>query len=310
MTRIYFSARPEKWLEYQSPLRSALGETGISFHLAPTFDDPEKVDYIVYDPKGPLRDFTPFINAKAVLALWAGVEGIVNNPTLTQPLARMVDSGLSEGMAEWVTGQVLRHHLGLDEHICRTTPEWQPNAPPLARDRKVAILGLGALGQACAKALSDLNFDVSGWSRNPKKLTGIKCYSGDAGLQKALRAAEILVLLLPLTQQTENVLDSKRLAQLPKGAVILNPGRGGLIDDGALLAALDSGQIGHATLDVFRTEPLPTEHPYWAHPKVTVTPHIASETRPESASRMIAENIRRGENGEPFLNLVDRGAGY
>jgi len=125
-----------------------------------------------------------------------------------------------------------------------------------------------------------------------------------------LKTAEILILLVPLTDETENLLDAGRLALLPKGAVILNPGRGPLIDDDALLAAIRTGQISQATLDVFRIEPLPVDHPFWAEPRITVTPHIASATRPESASDTIAENIRRGEAGEPFVHLVDRKAGY
>ena len=139
---------------------------------------------------------------------------------------------------------------------------------------------------------------------------GITTLHGSDGLSEALENAEILVLLLPDTPATRDLLDTERLGQLPRGAVIVNPGRGPLIVDDALIAALDSGQIAHATLDVFRTEPLPAEHPFWAHPKVTVTPHIASETRVPSASRVIAENIRRGEAGEPLLHLVDRAAGY
>ena len=118
------------------------------------------------------------------------------------------------------------------------------------------------------------------------------------------------MLLLPDTPGTANILDARALATLPEGSVIVNPGRGPLIDDDALLAALDRGHIRHATLDVFRQEPLPADHPYWAHPRVTVTPHIASETRPDTASRVIVENIRRGEAGEPFLHLVDRDQGY
>jgi glyoxylate/hydroxypyruvate reductase A len=139
---------------------------------------------------------------------------------------------------------------------------------------------------------------------------GIACHHGAAGLDAALSGAQIVVLLLPRTPETENVLNARTLDLLAPGACVINPGRGPLIDDAALLAALDSGQVGHATLDVFRTEPLPPDHPFWAHPKVTVTPHIASETRPKSAARVIAENIRRGEAGEPLLNLVDRGKGY
>jgi glyoxylate/hydroxypyruvate reductase A len=133
---------------------------------------------------------------------------------------------------------------------------------------------------------------------------------GEAGLTEALTGAQVVILLLPSTPATENTLNADRLALLAKGAFIINPGRGPLIDDDALLAALDNDQIGHATLDVFRVEPLPTDHPYWAHPKVTVTPHIASTTRPDTAAQIIAQNIKRGEDGLPFLHLVDRNAGY
>ena len=245
-----------------------------------------------------------------MLSLWAGVEKIAPNPTLTQPLCRMVDAGLALGMREWVAGHVLRHHLGMDRHIHGLKGVWDQTTPPLARDRKVTVLGLGALGRSCARTLRDLGFDVAGWSRRAKEMDGITCLSGPEGLAAALSRADILVLLLPNTPATENTLNAQTLALLPKGAVLLNPGRGALIEDAALLSALDSGQIGHATLDVFRVEPLPPEHPYWHHPKVTVTPHIAAETRAETASEVIAENIRRGEAGEAFLHLVDRDAGY
>ena len=173
--------------------------------------------------------------------------------------------------------------------------------PPLARDRTVAVLGLGVLGAACARALSALNFRVLGWSRSAKSIDGIETTHGEDGLDATLRQADIVILLLPDTPATENTLNARTLALLPRGAVIVNPGRGPLIDDDALLQALDSGQVGHATLDVFRTEPLPPEHPYWAHPRVTVTPHIASETRPISAARVIAEKhpARRGRRAVP-----------
>ncbi len=310
MINILFAAKPASWAEYEAPLRHALDDTGLAYTLSPDTDDPATVDYLVYAPNGPVSDFIPFTRAKAVLGLWAGVEGIVGNETLKLPLARMVDYGLTEGMVEWVTGHTLRHHLGMDRHILGQDGQWRDYVPPLARDRTVAVLGLGALGGACAQALAALNFNVVGWSRTQKDIAGITCMSGDDGLDQTLAQAEIIILLLPLTAGTENLLNAQRLGQMPKGAMIINPGRGPLIDDDALLAALDTGQIDHATLDVFRVEPLPADHPYWAHPQVTVTPHIASETRPDSSARVIAENIRRGETGEPFLHLVDRNAGY
>jgi glyoxylate/hydroxypyruvate reductase A len=222
----------------------------------------------------------------------------------------MVDPALTEGMVEYVTGHVLRHHLGTDRHVVNPGRRWDPACPPLARERPVAMLGMGELGMACAAALAALRFPVTGWSRTPRATGGLVCLDGEDGLRTALASAAIVVTLLPLTAQTQNLLDARRLSWLPRGAVVINPGRGALIDDDALLAALDSGQVGHATLDVFRTEPLPPDHPFWSHPRVTVTPHVAADTRPDSASRVVAENIRRGEAGEPLLHRVDRARGY
>ncbi len=306
---VLFAAATERWDTYKAPLHAAFAEAGITANLSMTLP-PEEVDYIVYAPNSDVQDFTPYTRAKAVLNLWAGVEDVVGNQSLKIPLARMVDHGLTQGMIEWVTGHVLRHHLNTDLHVHGQDGKWRKSVPPLAQNRGVTILGLGALGAACGSALSALGFDVTGWSRSVKNVPGIKCLSGDDGLTRALGTGEILVLLLPSTPQTANIINEKTLAQMPKGAVIINPGRGSLIDDQSLLAALDRGQVSHATLDVFRVEPLPADHPYWAHTNVTVTPHIASETRPETAAQVIAENIRRGEAGEPFLHLVDRELGY
>ncbi|QFS81499.1 Glyoxylate/hydroxypyruvate reductase A [Roseivivax sp. THAF40] len=307
---VLFAAREAAWASYEAPLRKALKDAGVAATLS-TDLPAEEVDYIIYAPNSTLQDFTPFTRTKAILNLWAGVEGIVKNPTLTQPLARMVDEdGLTQGMVEWVTGHVLRHHLGMDAHIVNPDHDWIEQAPPLARERVVTILGLGTLGTACAEMLVHLGFELRGWSRSGKRLDGVTCYSGQDGLEAALSGADIVVLLLPDTPATENVMSAHSLSLIKRGGVIINPGRGPLIDDAALLSALDTGQIGHATLDVFRTEPLPQDDPYWTHPRVTVTPHIASETRTDSAARVIAENIRRGEAGEPLLHLVDRKAGY
>jgi glyoxylate/hydroxypyruvate reductase A len=306
---ILFAARPERWAVYEQPLRDAMRTAGISANLS-TDIAPSEVDYIIYAPNSDLQDFTPYTRAKAVLNLWAGVEKITGNATLQIPLARMVDPGLTKGMVEWVTGHVMRHHLGLDIDILHTGTGWTPRMPPLAQERKVSILGMGALGAEAAKTLVALGFDVAGWSRSPKSEAGVTCFHGDQGLQDILKRSEILVLLLPDTPATENTIDKAALAAMPSGAFIINPGRGPLIDDDALISALDSGQIAHATLDVFRTEPLPAQHPYWAHPNVTVTPHIAAETRAVTASQVIVENIKRGEIGDDFLHLVDRTLGY
>ncbi|MCT8328359.1 2-hydroxyacid dehydrogenase [Albidovulum sediminis] len=308
---VYFAAGKDIWPEYRDAIRAASAKRGLAVNLSDSAPDPAAVDYIVYAPTESLSDFGPFTRCKAVLSLWAGVERIAPNPTLTQPLCRMVDDGLTEGMVEWVTGHVLRHHLGMDAHILGQDGVWRHGVkPPLARDRRVTILGLGELGTSCAKALAQLNFPVTGWSRTEKAIEGIACLSGEAGLAEALARADILVTLLPRTAATENLMNAERFACMPMGSFLINPGRGALIDDDALLAALDAGRIAQATLDVFRVEPLPPGHPFWAHPKVTVTPHVAADTRTATAAGVVAENIRRGEAGEPFLYLVDRKLGY
>lgn len=309
MLTVLFAAGEARWPNYEAPLKRALSDESIDASLV-TDAPPQDVDYIIYAPGGVIEDFRPYTRTKAVLSLWAGVEKIVTNPTLSQPLCRMVDPSLTKGMVEYVAGHVLRHHLCMDAYIHGLQGAWIQDVPPLASERHVTILGMGELGKACAETLLNLGFSVTGWSRRKNEIPGIVCYSDMDGLSSALAKAEILVTLLPRTPQTENLLDHQRLSQLPKGAVIINPGRGELIDDEALLQALETGQIKHTTLDVFRQEPLPKDHPYWQHPRVTVTPHIAAETRPDSAARVVVENIRRGEADLPFLHVVDRNTGY
>lgn len=310
MIKVLFSAQPDRWNDYREVIPKACAELGLSVDLSRDHL-PSDVDYIVFAPNGPVTDFKPYTKTKAIMSLWAGVETVVGNASITQPLLRMVDESLTNGMVEWVVGHTLRHHLGMDTHIAGQDGEWRAEIyPPVAADRPITILGIGALGAACGQALAALGFPVTGWSRSPKNIDGLHCLSGPDGLKQALEGAQVVILLLPDTSATTDILDATALNRLARGAFVINPGRGPLIDDRALLAALDSGQVAHATLDVFRTEPLPKDHPYWSHACVTVTPHIASGTRPETASEVIAEQIQRGENGEPFLHQVDRSAGY
>lgn len=308
MITVLFAAGAQRWSSWSPALRDAFAAANLEVDL--TCDADCHPDYILYAPGGTQVDFRRYPNAKAVMGLWAGVERIVTDPTLTQPLTRMVEPGLEQGMVEWVCGHVLRHHIGLDDLIAHQDGTWRQVAPPLAQDRPVTVLGLGALGLAAAQALAALGFPVTGWSRRPRQSPNIRSLAGEDGLRAALTGAQMVVLLLPLTAQTDGLINAERLSWLAPGATILNPGRGALIDDDALLAALDRGTVGHATLDVFRTEPLPPAHPFWTHPRVTVSPHIASETRPHSAARVIADNIGRGESGLPLKYLVDRAAGY
>ena len=310
MLNVLFAAQPARWDEYSGPLIDAFAAADLHVNLSRDHA-PADTDYIVFAPNGPVSDFAPYVKTKAVMSLWAGVETIVGNNTLTQPLCRMVDESLTNGMVEWVTGHTLRHHLGMAAHIHGQDGVWRDAVfPPVAAQRPVTILGIGALGAACGQALHALGFPVTGWSRSAKDIPNIRCLHGDQGLVDALTNAQIVILLLPQTAATEDILNRRTLGFLAQGAFVINPGRGRLIDDAALLAALDSGQVAQATLDVFRVEPLPKNHPYWGHPAVTVTPHIASTTRPQTAACIIAQNIARCESGQGLLHVVDRGIGY
>ncbi len=310
MINILFAAVTERWDQYKQPLKKELDLTGLEYKLSEQLP-PSEVDYIIYAPNSSIKDFSVFTNLKAVLNLWAGVEDVVNNKTLKVPLARMVDEGLTQGMKEWVLGHVMRYHLGIDLHIFGQDGQWRDwSAPPLASQRKVTILGLGALGAECANTLAKVGFNVRGWSLTEKSISNVICHHGFKGLEKSLFGSEIIILLLPSTAATENIINTKTISYLSKNAVIINPGRGTLIDETALLKSLDDGKLAHATLDVFRQEPLPADHLFWQHPKITVTPHIASETRPKTASQVIATNIDRFEKGKPLLYQVNFEAGY
>jgi glyoxylate/hydroxypyruvate reductase A len=174
----------------------------------------------------------------------------------------------------------------------------------------VGILGLGALGAAAAQQLRALGFAVAGWSRGAKSIEGVRSFHGDHGFAALLGESEIVVCLLPLTPATENILDRRAFALMPRGAAVINCARGGHLVEADLLAALDAGQLSAAVLDVFRQEPLPPDHPFWRHPKVVVTPHVAAATHPPTAAPVVADTLRRVRENRPLVNVVDRSAGY
>ncbi|WP_338418435.1 glyoxylate/hydroxypyruvate reductase A [Paracoccus suum] len=306
MMNVLWNARADLWPKWEGPLlRETAGFANI-VHDAP---DPAAIDAILHAPTGQISDFSPFTNVRLVQSLWAGVERIVGNPTLTQPLARMVDPGLTAGMVEYCLGWTLRLHLRMDRYA--QDGVWRNTCiPPLAAERKVTVLGTGALGSEVMRALARVGFDVVGWSGSGRPVEGLRILGGADALPEALGRAEILIALLPDTPDTQNLLDATRLALLPQGAALINPGRGTLIDDDALLAVLDAERMGHAVLDVFRTEPLPPGNPFWRNRRVTVTPHVAADTRPTTGAQVVAENLRRVQAGEPPLHLVDRTRGY
>ena len=318
--RILYAGHPDRFEEYRPPLLRALdgaGLTSVDLSDDPG-DDPGSYEYMLFAPNGPVSEFAPFSGVRAVLSLWAGVEWVSSNPTVppSVPVTRMVDPGLRDGMVEYVTGHVLRYHLRVDD-MWRAKEEarWGQGDSgetmlPLASQRTVGVLGMGELGGACADSLSNMGFRVLGWSRTEKSREGAECRWGPDGLDSILAESDVLVLLLPNTPETADLINVDALNKCKPGVAIINPGRGSLIDDGALLSALDSGRVSGATLDVFRTEPLPPSHPYWRHPRVLVTPHIAAKTRAATAALVIAENIRRAEAGRDLLFRVDREAGY
>jgi len=300
--------------DWTAALNAASQKDGqpIELCVAPADHDPAGIDYMVFANAGPVQDFAPYTGLKLIQNIWAGVEKVLTIPSLPDhvPFARMVEPGMTIGMRDYVIAHVMRYHAEIDTVIHGIGEGWSAPVPPLSQDRRVAVLGLGTLGGTIAQALVGLGFRVSGWSRTHREIPGVETHAGDAGLPLVLAQAEILVCLLPRTPATENLLDAARLALLPDGARLINAGRGELIDDDALLAALETGPLAHATLDVFREEPLPAGHPYRTHPKVTVTPHIASVTRPQTAAETVIAQIKRGEAGEPFAHVVDRTRGY
>ncbi|MHA1564581.1 MAG: 2-hydroxyacid dehydrogenase, partial [Alphaproteobacteria bacterium] len=214
-------------------------------------------------------------------------------------------------MREYVLLAVLSYHRQAPAyHAQQQQNDWTEHFQPPAAERSVGIMGLGVMGQAAAASLAAHGFAVSGWSRGAKRIDNVRCFHGKQGLGPFLRATEILVCLLPLTSETENILDERLFAQLPTGASLINVARGAHLVEADLLEALASGQIAYATLDVFATEPLPGDHGFWRHPQITMTPHVASISDPRSVADQVIENIRRARDGETLLNQVDRLRGY
>ena len=311
---VLYAGRPDQREAYRSGLADGLAAEGVEAQLVmdPAEIAPEAVDYLVFAASGPVRDFAPFTRLKAILNLWAGVESVLAlDPPREVPLVRMVEPGLRLGMIDYCMGHALRHHLGLDRFVANTRAlPWETGYPPLARDRTVGVLGLGALGRPVAEALAAHGFATLGWASHPREIPGVQAHAGPAGLDVVLARAEILILLLPHTPETERLIDARALARMPRGACLINAGRGALVEPEALLGALERRHLAHATLDVFDTEPLPEDDPFWTHPRVTVTPHVASVTRPETASRAAAANIARHLRGEAMTGVVDRDRGY
>ncbi len=230
-----------------------------------------------------------------VQSLWAGVERLVSEFDRPEvAIVRMVDPQLAETMSEAVLAWTLYIHREMPAYRRQqAAQQWIQRPMTTAHRRRIGILGLGHLGQAAATRLRDNGFTVSGWSRRPKSILGVRTAHGPSGLSSILATSDILAVLLPLTPKTRHLLNEQRLAELPTGASVINFARGSIVDDDALLRALDERRLDHAVLDVFATEPLPSGHPFWSHSRVTVLPHIAAPTLHETACAVVKTNLHR-----------------
>jgi glyoxylate/hydroxypyruvate reductase A len=277
---------------------------------------PDEIAYAcLWDaPQGMLREFE---SLKAIFSLGAGVDHLLDDPTLPAlPIVRVVDPDLTMRMTEYVVLHVLAYHRRCALYRAQQgAHRWCDHDQPSARQVAVGIMGLGVLGSAAAVALSRLGFQVAGWCRQPKLLTGIETYSGSHEFDRFLRRTEILVCLLPATPATREILNLANLSKLHRqgplgGAFLINAGRGSLQINADILAALDQDYIAGATLDVFPTEPLRAADPLWAHPRVTITPHNAAASDPSAIVTNILRQIDRYEAELPLENLIDRSLGY
>jgi len=297
---------PEIWLP-------AIGEhvPGIEFRFWPEIGDPADINVaLTYDPPPGLLATLP--NLKAIINLFAGVDSLLSDPDLPDvPIGRMVDSAMAHDMAQYALLHALKYFRQMpivEEH--QRTHTWEWLKAPKVEEHTVGVMGIGAMGRPVAEMLTTVGLEVRGWGGSARKIDGITCFHGEAGLRAFLGGTRILVVVLPKTDATIGIINADTLAMLPRGAYLINIGRGEQVVDEDLFAALDSGQITAATLDVFRTEPLPADNPYWDHPKVTITPHHSGTTRVATTSRVLAANIRRVLAGEAPLVPVDRTRGY
>ena len=257
--------------------------------------------------------FLPFPNLKAIISLGAGVDHVLADTELPChiPIIRTVGQDLTQRMREYVALHVLRHHRDMPRiSTNQREKRWEQLVVPPATDRTVGVMGLGNLGGTAASTLAALGFETLGWSRTRRGIEGITTYAGEAELDTFLSRCEIVVCLLPLTEATTGILNEALFTKLPHGASLINAGRGPHLVESDLLAALESGQLSHATLDVFHIEPLPSGHPFWTSARVTVTPHIASLIDAPTGSRIVSANIARFEEFGYVEDLADATRGY
>src|SRR5882757_6849578 len=278
--------------------------------------DPKDVHYAAVWKPVP-GELAAFPNLQVIFNLGAGVDAVMADESLPNvPLVRVAVDDLTQRMTEYVVMHVLMHHRRQGYYAeSQQKRVWAPKLQWAADALRVGVMGMGVLGRDAAEVLARIGFDVAGWSATAKAISGITCFAGEAQLGAFLARTDVLVCLLPLTPQTRGILNRKTFAQLARdgklgGPVIINAGRGGLQVENDILGSLDDGTLVGATLDVFGTEPLPVDSPFWPHPKVTLSPHNAADTDPDAISVYVAEQIAAFDRGEPLANVVDRKIGY
>lgn len=288
-------------------------DPSLEIRLFPAAGDPADIEAAVVWTAHDMMELRRYPNLKLIVSMGAGVDHLFRppGPPPGVPVARLVDTRLTQGMTEWVLLNVLRFHRQDPEYRdLQARKIWEELPAPETSARRIGILGLGELGSDVARALRALGFPVMGWSRRPKRVEGVETFHGADGLTAMAAQADILICLLPLTPETRGVIDAKLLGAMKPGGFLINAARGGHQVAADLLAALDSGHLAGAALDVFEPEPLPPDSAFWTHPKVILTPHAASITIPASAAPQVVENIHRARTGQALINLVDFSAGY
>ncbi len=308
MTFLY-KADPVRGAAWAELLASKMPE--LPFRIWPDIGDPREVRFLAaWQP--PVELSTQFPNLEVLFSTGAGTDQFdFSTIPATLPVVRMVESGIIDGMVEYVTLAVLSIHRDWRTYLNQQRDKtWTAHQVYPARSRRVGVLGLGTLGRAVLERLRAFGFSCAGWSRSAQHIYGVECHAGPDGLRDFLARTDILICLLPLTDSTRGILSRPLFDQLPHGATVINVGRGGHLVQDDLLRALDAGQLSAAVLDVCEPEPLPPEHPFWAHPQVVLTPHIASMTQPETAVDTVVDNLRRYRQGLPMVGLVDRARGY